>query len=131
MDIPINCPICGDPLINTFNETILFSDKVVYKNCRLRPDHIFSCTVYLKGFWNDNTDDHVDRVAFTLSMSPILSVLIWPVDKTTMIASDVPTTVSGLPTSSKLLPFYVEPNFYDHTSYSKWVKKLKTYLLFS
>jgi hypothetical protein len=124
MDIPINCPICGDPLVNTFNETI---DKVVYKNCRFRPDHIFSCTVYLKGFWNDNTYDHVDRVAFTLSMSPILSVQIWPVDKTMMIAGDAPTTKSGLSINSKRLPFYVEPIFDD---YPKLCQKLKTYILF-
>src|SRR5271166_6263183 len=91
MNIPINCPICGDPLTNTFNET---TDKVLYKNCRLRIDHIFSCTVYLKGFWVgsdlNNSEDIIDRMAFTLSMNPMLSVAIYPVDKLMKVDRSAP-----------------------------------------
>src|SRR5271170_3762255 len=132
MNIPINCPICGDPLTNIFNET---TNKVVYKNCRLRSDHIFSCTVYLKGFWEhqhlNNSEDTIDRVAFTLSMNPMLSVVIYPVDKRMKVDRSAPDEKATLTNSSDFilyLPFYVEPDFSD---YKKLVKKIKTYLLFS
>jgi hypothetical protein len=126
MDIPINCPICGDPLINTFNETI---NKVVYKNCRLRPDHIFSCAVYLPGFMDIETDT-LERMSFTLSMNPPLSVQVWHEDNNMAIDKCVPNMIGGLTNDSNLLPFYVEPTFSDYPSYSKWCQKVKTYILF-
>lgn len=126
MNIPINCPICGDPLVNTFNKT---TNKVIYKNCRLRSNHIFSCAVFMAGFFNNPTD-RVERVSFTLSMNPILSVEVYPVpeeNKIMSIGKSAPTEQAAL-TNGKKLPFYVEPDFSD---YKKLVNKIKTYLLFS
>jgi hypothetical protein len=123
MNIPINCPICGDPLVNTFNDT---TDKVFYKNCRLRPDHIFSCAIYLKGFMDSNID-LVDRVAFTLLMSPMLSIIAYIQDKIMKISKYAPHD-KAVASNSEELPFYVEPDFSD---YKALVNKIKTYILFS
>lgn len=126
MNVPINCPICGDPLTNKFNDT---NDKVLYKNCRQRPDHIFSCAIFIAGFFNRPTD-RVERLSFTLSMNPILSVEVYPVsedNKIMSIGKSAPTETAALANAQKL-PFYVEPDF---TDYPKLVRKIKTYLLFS
>lgn len=123
MEIPINCPICNHPLINTFNST---TDLVVYKNCRLRPDHIFSCAVFMEDFMA-NEKNKVDRISFTLSMSPLLSVVIYPQGKLIHIGKRAPNETAQIVCAEEL-PFYVEPDFSD---YPKLIAKLKTYILFS
>jgi hypothetical protein len=125
INIPINCPICNDPLINRANAT---TDLVIYKNCRLRPTHIFSCAVFMKGFPQDNNVDTVNRVAFTLSMSPMLSVVIYFDEKIITIDKAPPGIDAILPDYSKILPFYIEPDFSD---YKKLCSKFKIYLTFS
>lgn len=71
-------------------------------------------------------------MSFTLSMLPALSVEINTIDKEMYI-----DRVNGLPShyasisNPKRLPFYIEPDFTDHDSYQKWVKKLRLYILFS
>lgn len=124
MNIPTNCPICGDPLTNIFNES---TDKVLYKNCRLRPDHIFSCAVYMFGFMGAEGDT-LERVTFTLSMSPMLSVEVYLRDKVMYIDKSPPRDNACINNNTKRLPFYVEPDF---SNYTKLVNKIKTYLLFS
>jgi hypothetical protein len=126
MNIPINCPICHDPLVNAFNDS---TDKVVYKNCRLRPDHIFSCAVFLKGFM-DYEIDTLNRVAFTISMSPLLSATIYVDGITEVIEIDkcAPNKSALLSNDAKAMPFYVEPTFED---FPKLCQKIKTYILFS
>lgn len=83
----------------------------------------------MAGFFNNPTD-RVERVSFTLSMNPILSVEVYPVpeeNKIMSIGKSAPTEQAAL-TNGKKLPFYVEPDFSD---YKKLVNKIKTYLLFS
>lgn len=120
MNSPINCPICGDPLVNTFNER---HEGIVYKNCRLRPDHIFSCMTVSE----ENGVEVVGRIVFTLSMSPMLSVELHPGNKTMGIDKNAPSTMASLPVHNRL-PFYVEPDF---SNYPKLVNKIKIYILFS
>jgi len=124
MEIPINCPICNHPLQNTFNAA---TNDVVYKNCRLRPDHIFSCAVFLNNFNGPGTGDVVDRVAFTLSMSPLLSVEIHPEGKFMSVDRSASDN-RALLNDPEEVPFYVEPDFSD---YPKLCNKIKIYLLFS
>lgn len=127
MNVPINCPICGDPLINTFNTT---TNQVVYKNCRLRHDHIFSCAVFLDYFMdteNYGIKDRIERAVFTLSISPPLSIVIFPYVGVMDISKSLPNKEAVISNTKRLL-FYIEPDFSD---YKKLVNKLKIYILFS
>lgn len=123
MEIPVNCPICNNSLVNTVNST---TDSVIYKNCRSSSDHIFGCAVFVKDFMGVK-EPTLERVTFTLSMSPPLSVEIHPPYKTMVVGKCLPNWAAGL-IISKDLPFYVEPDFSD---YEKLRNKIKIYILFS
>lgn len=124
MKIPDNCPICNGALENTPNPT---TPQVIYKNCYLQSNHhIFSCTIYNPGFFN-NDKEVIDRIAFTLSMFPPLSIIIFPEEKKMAIAKCLPSKMSSV-FLSKDLPFYIEPDFSD---YHNLINKLKLYILFS
>jgi len=122
MNVPINCPICGDPLTNTFNQ---YNSVIMYKNCRLRADHIFSCMVDLNH--PVFKKDILSRVAFTLSMSPLLSVELFLNNKYMSIGKSAPDELAAI-VDPQRLPFYFEPDFSD---YPKLCNKIKIYLLFS
>jgi hypothetical protein len=129
MKIPINCPICSNSLINTFDEE---NNKVLYKNCRLQPDHIFGAIVFLES--GREGEDILHTIAVTLSINPPLSVEIYlegPSRWNVMwIDRSVPDATVSL-THYKRLPFCVIPDFFDRVSYVKWCQKVKTYILFS
>ena len=127
MQTPINCLICHDPLVNKYND---YDALILYKNCRLRPGHIFSCTVYKA----DTVDEFVMRYAFTVSMSPIVSVRVYPPTRNPLwggrisVSSEVPTYNSSFTIEPTLEIPYFEMDF---SNYSKLYEKLKIYILFS
>jgi hypothetical protein len=110
MSVPINCPICNDPLLNDFREG--FGDKhvVLIKSCSKRIDHQYSCHI--------NNQEMVYLISITLKFGQFFwnfnHNLFWM------------TKVRG-GSKSLTLPWFV-PDFTDRY---RLFKKLKTYVVFS
>jgi hypothetical protein len=111
MKTPIDCPFCGDPLLNDFREA---AGGIIYltKTCNKRIDH----TIKIRACRLDN--DYVDWICIPYSDN---TNVLWYMGTGSLILNN---TSSG---SDYRLPFF-EP---DLSNYKKLVQKIKIYLLFS
>lgn len=119
MKIFSRCPLCDDPLVNQFN---MHGDIIVYKNCRKRQSHIFSCM---------ECNDHTHRLVFTLSVNPPLSVAflmdISGIEVARIgVGKELPSE-QAIISASLELPFF-EPDFSD---IKKLINKIKILISFS
>jgi len=112
MKAPINCPVCGDPMLNTFPPAEDLNNRVT-KSCTRRLDH--KITILADG-------DEVSQMSIDLGngLEAIFLLLmgkIWV----------QPTKASKKDKNFVILPMF-EP---DLSNYKKLVDKVKTYLVFS
>lgn len=112
MKVPINCPICGGPLLNEFDPLAPGSDRTyLTKNCHKRLNH----KIEIRACVSNN--DYVDWIRI-----PYKGVgnVIWHMGTEHLLLN----TFEGKDYS---LPFF-EPDF---SRYNKLIKKLSLYLTFS
>jgi hypothetical protein len=110
MKMPINCPICKEPLCNSF----LGSEKsnCLQKECTNKLDHKIYYISLMDSY------DELSLVSIPLTHGVIV---IWsPLIKDLEIRNTSKTEGQHLP--------YFEPDFSD---YKHLIKKLKTYITFS
>lgn len=111
MKAPINCPVCGDPMLNIFPPAEDLSDKLT-KTCNRRLNHKIAMDV---------SGDNVNSLSIDLG-SGLEAVWLFYPDK------QVLWVVKALKGSHVLHLPWVEPNL---AQYSKLVNKLRTYVVFS
>lgn len=114
MQIPINCPCCGDVLINDFNR-ISVCKEFLEKKCVSKLDHAFRCLI--------ETDS--DKLCYvTLLISSQKNIWIYWLladDKNYRVRIDKGKKIIGY------LPYF-EPDF---SKYRKLINKINVYLTFS
>lgn len=105
--MPALCPICKDPMVNTF-EPIW---EVLHKNCQNKLNHKIEFIATLPN------NDRVGTIRLKINQ---YTMAVWNVEqKSFLIESDKASSVE--------LPYF-EPNL---SSYHKLMEKIKTYLVFS
>ncbi len=109
MKAPKNCPVCGDPMLNTFPPAEDLSDRVT-KQCNKRLSH--SLTITCDG-------DVVASISIRLDSAGRREANWYFYINELWIADGGKDAVA--------LPFF-EPNL---SNYKKLVDKVKTYLVFS
>lgn len=107
MNVPTKCPVCGDPLLNSFG--IAPEGKSLWKSCNKRLNH------NIEFFLQSEVDNRVGR--FTIILGK-LRVSWWLSEQRLQIIKD--GKVEDLP--------FFEPDLSD---YGKLINKLRTYLTFS
>lgn len=112
MKVPVNCPVCGDPLLNIFPPAEDFGNKVT-KYCYRRVDHRISMIV---------EDNEVSQLSVDLA-DGTEAIFLFLLDKIWVQN----TIYSKSKKNMVVLPFF-EP---DLSNYKKLVAKIKTYLVFS
>lgn len=114
MKAPINCPVCGDPMLNTFPpaEDMHDSGKVT-KTCTLRLNH--KITIIAEG-------EEVSQMSIDLG-NGLEAIFLFLLNKVWV----QPTRANKNKIDYTILPFF-EPDLSD---YKKLVNKVKTYLVFS
>jgi hypothetical protein len=107
MNMPINCPLCNYPLLNTFKEN---SDKLytIMKVCEKRIDHTYTC------FSDPNGNVAIIKLRIHCG------TFYWDVRRQT-------TWIYSQNNTKTILPWF-EPNFENRL---KFYNKLKTYTVFS
>lgn len=107
-----HCPVCGDPLINNFQERKFKTTLIKY--CTSKLNHKFHCDVLM--------DDYQDTVrSISLWNEPEnLGILWYPEKKSCEVWNTKSPANTPLP--------YFEPDFSD---YRKLISKIKIYILFS
>jgi len=112
MRAPIKCPVCGDPMLNTFPPAEDMDNRVT-KSCTRRIDH--KITMIADG-------DEVSQMSLDLGND---QEAVWLF---TLNAVWIQARLhSKNPKNTVVLPFF-EPDLSD---YKKLVDKVKTYLVFS
>lgn len=106
--IPIKCPKCKKPLINSFCFINKNREEAIYKYCCSNIDHNFSCII--------NPDETINTITLSINNYGIFVVFKF-FSKTITITKDKIHYLE--------LPWF-EPNIYD---YKNLVKKLKTYVV--
>ena len=112
MKAPTHCPVCGDPMLNTFPPAEDLSNKVT-KSCTLRLNH--KITLIAEG-------DEVSQLSIDLG-NGLEAIFLFLLNKI-WVQSNKSNTI-GI--DYTILPFF-EPNL---SNYKKLVEKVKTYLVFS
>lgn len=112
MKVPINCPVCGDPMLNTFPPAEDLNNRVT-KSCTSRLNH--KIVVLVDG-------DEVNQMSIDLG-NGLEAIWLFLMGKIWI----QPTKGSKREDNFVILPFF-EP---DLTNYNKLVDKVKTYLVFS
>jgi hypothetical protein len=111
MRAPINCPICGDPLLNTFPPAEDLSDKLT-KSCNRRTTHAIAMAV---------EGDEVMSLSIGINTTHKLQAT-WLFNKQEILVWE--ENSRSIPTN---IPYF-EP---DLSNYRKLVDKIKTYIVFS
>lgn len=112
MKAPIKCPVCGDPMLNTFPPAEDLNNRVT-KSCTLRLDH--KITILAEG-------DEVSQMSIDLG-NGLEAIFLFLMGKIWI----QPTKASKKDKNFVVLPMF-EP---DLSNYKKLVDKVKTYLVFS
>jgi len=112
MKAPIRCPVCGDPMLNSFPPAEDLSNKVT-KSCTLRLNH--KITLIADG-------DEVSQLSIDLG-NGLEAIFLFLLNKIWV----QPTRSNSANIDYTILPFF-EP---DLSNYKKLVEKVKTYLIFS
>lgn len=112
MKAPINCPVCGDPMLNVFPPAEDLTNKLT-KYCNLRLNH--KITMIVNG-------DEVSQMSIDLGNGREAIFMFYL--KKIWVQS---IAGSSKPMDYIILPFF-EP---DLSNYKKLVDKVKTYILFS
>ena len=115
MKMPINCPICGDPLVDFLSKITAVS---IHKSCDKQLNH--------KLFIKFTTEDEAEYISLYPSHS--FHRIIWY--SKNLVAPYGERGRGILVDSGRKFAYipYFEPDFSD---YPKLLAKLKTYLLFS
>ena len=110
MNMPIHCPVCGDPLLTSYDD----DDTILIKVCKKRITHEIS-------YFADVPTDTVYKVTIRIWGAPVKYVT-WVFTKKELFitAKTGKSNITYLP--------YFEP---DLTNYQNLVEKVKTYILFS
>lgn len=112
MKIPIDCPICGDTLLTTYDPLLNGLERLT-KTCKSKLNHILEFKAY------DNSHDIVQSVI--ARFNDLTAIWMWN--------NNVNNTI-WLHNKGKIghtkIPFF-EPDFSD---YQKLIQKLKTYQTF-
>lgn len=112
MKAPINCPVCGDPMLNSFPPAEDLSNKVT-KSCTLRLNH--KITIIAEG-------EEVSQMSIDLG-NGLEAIFLFLLNKIWV----QPTQANKNKIDYTILPLF-EP---DLSNYKKLVEKVKTYLVFS
>lgn len=109
MKAPIHCPVCGDPLLNTFPPAEDLNNKVT-KTCSRRINHNIVILV---------EDDEVTQLAIDIG-NGLQAIWLFLLEA---------VWIQGIKKDKEvvILPFF-EP---DLSNYTRLVEKVKTYLVFS
>lgn len=109
MKVPINCPVCGGALLNSFG--IGRQGATIWKICTKRLDHNIEFLI------DEYNDQKVNQFSINL---PQLKVSWFTEEQKLTFTSSLSKNENSLP--------YFEPDLSD---YRKLINKLKTYLVFS
>ncbi len=112
MKAPINCPVCGDPMLNIFPPAEDYGNKVT-KYCTRRIDHKITMIV---------EDNDVSQMSIDLGNGQE-AVWLFILGAVWIQA----TKFSKDPKSTMVLPWF-DPEL---SNYKRLVEKVKTYLVFS
>jgi hypothetical protein len=116
MIIPVNCPLCGDVLMNEYKghpNRSNFPEKL-HKTCGRRPDHKFLCVV-----------DRFEEITM-IRVDTDLGHFYWNYEKKHMFITP-PDSKIPLKLNEITLPWF-EPNMQNKKAF---FNKLKTYIIFS
>lgn len=114
MKAPIKCPVCGDPMLNTFPPAEDLSNKVT-KTCTSRLNH--KIALIAEG-------DEVSQLSVDLG-NGMEAIFLFLLNKVWVQPNNY--TKNETKKGYVVLPFF-EP---DLSNYKRLVEKVKTYLVFS
>ena len=109
-EMPVNCPICGDPLVNNYSDLPKGRERLT-KKCSKRLNHnimIRAC---------DSNHDYIDWISIPWNDTDVIN---WYYGVGSLLLS----TIKGV---DYHIPWF-EPDFSD---FKRLKEKLKTYLVFS
>lgn len=111
MKVPVDCPVCGDPMLNTFPPAEDLNNRVT-KSCTSRLNH--KIVIIVDG-------DEVNQMSIDLG-NGLEAIFLFLMDRIW-----IQPTKGSQKDGFVVLPMF-EP---DLSNYKKLVDKVKTYLVFS
>lgn len=110
----INCPKCGDPLINDF-----LPENKIRKHCKKRLDHQFQCII--------SASNELEAFSITISMDPLTRVGWEFNQKKCVVNVGTIQDIIRRKDDGFQLPYW-DP---DLSNWEELVRKVKAYLTFS